>query len=367
MGDALAIYDVLARELSGLSLEWLLRGRGTAIVPGNVDEDVRRRRFTWLALGAAILPPALSLPIVFDVERLTARGVLDLALIEGCEAVTDAHAQLRLTLAPGELLPMVEAHLVALHRRLADSPGPDRLRGRLLSVAGMSAVLAAWTCYRLDRRRDARAYLDWAERMAREINHADVLMLVLMLRADLASAIPTGGLDGQPAVAARLLDEALSLASGPAAAPLLLRRAEEHAFLQREHDCRSDIDQAVRAVSSPGPSLGLHEPAPVEPYLGNCLQMLGRPTEAIEVIAPLVGTGVLLQQPIRPIMLAACQAQLGNLDAATDLLNKALDIIEEHGLTERARRIAGIRRNRLARWEAEPAVQQLDERIALIL
>src|SRR5205085_7204477 len=124
--------------------------------------------------------------------------------------------------------------------RLSEAAGPDRLRRRLLSVTGMAAVLGAWTCYRLDRRRDARAYLDSAERLAREIDHSDVLMLVHMLRADLASAIPTGGLDGHPVVATRLLDAALALASGPAAAPLLLRRAEEHAFLQQEQDCRAD-------------------------------------------------------------------------------------------------------------------------------
>ncbi len=372
MADALALYDALVSvpACRNLSLRWLLAGHGERLGAGRVDPDVKRREFNRRL--AAMLPATLSLslpmalPMALDLERLTAHTLLDPALVEGCEALTDAHAGLRLILPPGELLPMVEAHLLSLHRRLAESLGPPRLRWRLLSVTGLTSVLAAWTCYRLDRRRDARAYLDRAELLAREVDDREVLTLVLMLRADLASAIPTGGLEGSAAVATRLLDEALSLAAGPARAPLLLRRAEECAFTGRERECRADIDEAERAAAASGRSLGLNEPAPVEPYLGNCLQMLGRTAEAIEVIEPLVNTGVLLQQPIRPIMLATCHAQLGNLDAALGLLDQALDLIEEHGLTERARRIAGVRRRHLARWDEEPAIQRLDERLSAV-
>jgi tetratricopeptide (TPR) repeat protein len=193
-----------------------------------------------------------------------------------------------------------------------------------------------------------------------------MLVLALMVRADLASAIPTGGLEGSPAVATRLLDEALAAAAGPALAPLLLRRAEEHAFSGREQESRRDIDEAERVAASPGRPLGLSEPAPIEPYFANCLQMLGHPTQAIEALAT-VSTSLPIQQAVRPIMLAACQAQLGNLDGAVELLNRALDVIEEHGFTERARRVAGVRRSHLAHWDAEPAVQRLDERLAAIL
>jgi transcriptional regulator with XRE-family HTH domain len=365
LAEAIALHDVLVQEVPGLSLEWLVTGRGEALAPARVDSDVKRRKFNRL-LGAALLPSALSLPMVLDLERLAAHGALDATLVEGCERMTDAHGSLRLTLPPGELLPMVEAHLVTLHRRLAGAAGPPGLRCRLQSVTGLSAVLAGWTCYRLDRRRDARTYLDWAETLAREIDDRDTLVLALMARADLASAIPTGGLEGSPVVATRLLDEALAAASGPARAPLLLRRAEEHAVSGREPESRGDIDEAERMAASPGRPLGLNEPAPIEPYLANCLQMLGHPEQAMDALV-LVSTSLPIQRAVRPIMLAACQAQMGSLDGAVDLLNRALDVIEEHGLTERARRVAGVRRSHLACWDAEPAVQRLDERLAAIL
>ena len=366
MADALALYDALVSvpACRDLSLRWLLAGHGERLAAGRVDPDVKRREFSRRL--AAILPATLSLPMALDLERLSAHAVLDPALVEGCEALTDAHAGLRLTLPPGELLPMVEAHLLSLHRRLAESAGPPGLRSRLLSVTGLTSALAAWTCYRLDRRRDARAYLDRADLLAREVDDCDVLILVLLLRADLASAVPTGGLEGSPAVATRLLDEALALAIGPAQAPLLLRRAEERAFTGMERESRADIDGAERAAASSGRPLGLNEPAPIEPYLGNCLQMLGRPAEAIEALS-LVSTDLPIQQAVRPIMLAACEAQLGNLDGAVDLLNRALDVIEQHGLTERARRIAGVRRRHLTRWEGELGVQRLDERLSTVL
>jgi transcriptional regulator with XRE-family HTH domain len=364
MADALALYDALVAVLPDLSLSWLLTGQGDRLRAGRVDPDVKRREFNRRL--AAILPASTGLPIALDLERLVAHVALDRALVEGCEALADAHASLRLTLPPGELLPMVETHLLSLHRRLAEAAGPPVLRRRLLSIAGMTSVLAAWTCYRLDRRRDARTYLDRAELLAREIDDTDVEVLVLMLRADLASAIPNGGLEGSPLVAKRLLDAALMLASGPARAPLLLRRAEEHAFSGRERESRADIEDAEHAAEAPGRPLGLNEAAPIAPYLGNCLQMLGRPAEAIEVI-PLMSTDLPIQLAIQPIMLAACQAQLVNMDGAVELLSRALDVIEEHGLLDRARRVAGVRRIHLARWGSEPAVQMIDERLASIL
>jgi hypothetical protein len=363
---AVALYEVLARELPGLSLEWLLTGHGDPYAGRVEPQDVRRSRFLRLTLGAALLPSTLPLPML-DLERLTAHATLDATLVEGCERLLDVHGQLRLTLAPGEVLPMVEAHLLTLRRRLAESIGPVDLRRRMLRVAGLSAVLAAWTCYRLDRRRDARAYLDWAERLGREIGENDVLILVLMLRADLASAIPFYGLNGQPELARRKLDEAVSIATGPARAPLLLRRAQECAYLGLEHESLGDLDEAQAAAACSGRALGLQEPVPIEPYLGICLQMLGRTAEAVEVMTPLVGTGVPLQRSSRPITLAACEAQLGNLDAAMDLLGQAMDVIEEHGLAERARRVAGVRHGYLARWSQEPCVRDLDERLAAIL
>jgi hypothetical protein len=68
------------------------------------------------------------------------------------------------------------------------------------------------------------------------VDDPDVLMLILLLRADMASPIPSGGLEGFPRFALAKLGEARSLASTttPVAlqVPLVVRMAEEHAFLR---------------------------------------------------------------------------------------------------------------------------------------
>jgi len=372
--DAVAIHQGLAETLPDVGLVWLLTGTdGT--VAGRVDADVNKSRRRFLKAAAA-----LALPVNVDLERLTSHARLDADLLDGFQVATETYARMRPSLPPRELLPQIELHLASLTRRIADESQPDTLHRRLLAVAAGSAGLAAWICFMLERRRDAREHLDMAEPMAREAGDDDTLALILMLRADLLSAVPSGGVEGFPALAQRHLDQALSLVSAetPLAirAPLLLRSAEENAFVGNEARALDRLDQAAALAAG---SAGRHHylrptwgRAPdvervIASFRGSVLQMVGRAGEAIQVLYSSPTSRFPADRPVTMTDLAAAHARQGDLDRTCELLNRAIDLVEEHDLPVAARRIAGVRRVHLAAWNREPAVTALDERIAAIL
>jgi transcriptional regulator with XRE-family HTH domain len=390
------LFRVLVDYLPDLSPRWLLLGEGQAPedrAPRAAEVAPALRPFlrgeSRLEVGDsgdpgrqhAHRPPtlaSLSAALVVDPERAASPLATDARLVADCERLNRALGYLRRTLPAAELLPLIEAHLASLRRRI--SAGSDRRARSLRSIAAGAATLGGWLCFSLERRQEARAYLSWAEGIAREIEDREVLMLILMLRADLASCVPTGGQEGLPEEARRLLDEGLLLAapSAPACleAPLLLRSAEEHAFLGAEGSSRRDLEQAERvlgAADRPGfylrPDAGEPgwRPAVAASFRASCLQLLGQARPAVEVLQPVLAA---LPAPDRaaPLTdLAAAHAQAGDLDRACALLSDAVEIAAEHGQPGRGRRIAGVRRRHLARWEGEPALQRLDEELALAL
>ncbi len=371
---AVAIHEALVEELPDVGLVWLLTGSERQ-GDGRVNADLNESRRRFLKAAAA-----LALPANVDLERLISHARLDDDLLDGFEAVTETYARMRPSLPPRELLPQIELHLASLSRRIADESPSDTLHRRLLSVAGGSAALAAWICFMLERRREARDHLDMAEPLAREAGDSDTLCLILMLRADLLSAVPSGGVDGFPVLAQRHLDHALSLVSEqtPLAirAPLLLRSAEESAFVGQEARALECLDRAAALADSSGDKHHYLRPtwgrAPdvqrvIASFRGSVLQMIGRTREAIEVLSSSPTSRFPADRPPMLADLAAAHARQGDLDHTCELLNGAIDLVEEHDLPVAARRIAGVRRRHLAPWEQEPSVIKLDERIAAIL
>jgi transcriptional regulator with XRE-family HTH domain len=369
------LFRVLVDYLPDLTPRWLLLGEGQ-------PPEGRAPRVSEFAPPLRPAPPptlgSLSEALGVDPERAASPLPPDPWLVADYERLTRALGHLRRTLPPGDLLPLVEAHLTSLRRRSCGGPGGQiRL---LRSIAAGTGTLAGWVCSTLERRQEARAHLDWAEGVAREIGDREVLMLILMLRADLASAVPTGGQEGLPEEARRLLAEGLSLAtpSSPVCleAPLLLRSAEEYAFLGLESGSRRDLERADRvlaAIDRPGFYLRPDtdepgwRPAVAASFHASCLQLLGHATEAVEVLEPLLAV---LPPPDRAAPLAdlgAAHAQAGDLGRACTVLSDAVEVAAEQGQPDRGRRIAGVRRRHLSRWDGEPALQRLDEELALTL
>jgi tetratricopeptide (TPR) repeat protein len=266
-----------------------------------------------------------------------------------------------------------------LNSRVGEGGGPDALRRRLLSITAGSEALAAWLCFMMERRADARAHLDHAEPLAREVGDTDTLALILMLRSDLMSPVPAGGQGGFPEQARGRLAEALSVVSDgtplPILAPLLLRSAEEAAFVGDEDAALAHLETAGRAVDTVGrrhhylrPTWGT---APnvagiVRSFHGNIYQMLGRTGEAIRLLEPALTSRFPADQPMTLIDLASAHAKEGDLGRAVELLGNAADLVAEHGLPVAGRRLVGVRSQQLAYWNGDPTLRELDERIALL-
>jgi transcriptional regulator with XRE-family HTH domain len=373
-----AIHGVLAERLRDLSLVWLMTGSPDS-AGGRVDAGVNESRRRFMKAAAAV-PAALALPLSVDVERLTSVAPLDADLLDGWESITESYARMRPSLPPRELLPQVEMHLASLRRRIRSDSPRDGVHRRLLSITSGSAALAAWISFMLERRREARDHLDTAEPMAREVGDHDTLALVLMLRADLLSSVPSGGAEGFPAAAQRHLDRALSLVSAETPlsirAPLLLRSAEEHAYIGDGDAALGYLDKAAAAAASSGTRHHYLRPtwgrAPdveriVTAFRGSVLQMVGRARDAIEVLSGASTSRFPADRPMALTDLAAAHAREGDLDRSCELLNGAVDLAIEHDLPVAARRISGVRRRQLVHWSDEPALLALDERLAAIL
>jgi hypothetical protein len=203
-------------------------------------------------------------------------------------------------------------------------------------------------------------------------------MLILLLRADMASPIPSGGLEGFPKVALGNLREARSHASSTTPVslyvPLVIRTAEEHAFLGEATASHETLDEADRLFTTLeqrnyylrnawSSSSGI-----MSAFRGHCLSLLRDAREAVRVIAPTIATARFAgTRAARLADLAAAHAQLGEVDRACELLEQSLDVATGIGETEKARRVAGVRRRHLEAWQAEPAVRRVDERLATIL
>jgi transcriptional regulator with XRE-family HTH domain len=371
---ALALFDVLCREVKDLSAEWFLCGLEPAD-PCRVDGVVNRREFN-LRAAATILSTALPSPMMnLDLERLAA-PTLDASVVTELESLTAHFARLRPMLSPREWLYMGEAHFASLRARADQATGGDDLSRRFLSLVAGQSALCAWVCLMAERRHDARAYLDYGESVGREINDANSLALLLMLRADLLSAVPTGGQEGFPGLAREALEEALTYTSPgtPVSlrAPVLLRIAEEYAYagheaLALQYLLRGDDAAATGRV-------GPHVLRPVwthdhvfPSFRGSCLQLLGRAQEAVDELTPLIDTRFPWHRPLLLADLGAAHAQLHDLDATFEALDAAIKLVGQYGYAGAGRRIAGVRVRHLTQWDDEPAVNRLDKRLAAIL
>jgi transcriptional regulator with XRE-family HTH domain len=356
-------------------VELLLGAREAGTVGGggrdSVDRSDHVRRALRLPEGVAVSLPNL------DVDRL-ATSALDDRLLDGFQTLAHAHARVRPVLTPRDFMPMIQSHLAALQSLIEERTAGGSDYRRLVSIASGVAAVAAWTAMTMEHRRDARAYLAWAESAAREVNDVDALMLILLLQADMASPIPSGGLEGYASVALGKLTEARSLAgpTTPAAlqVPVIARMAEEHAFMGEARPSLTAMDDADRLFANLANRDYLLRDA-WQPWSGmlaamrgHCLSLLGEAREAVEVITPTIATTRFAgTRAARTADLAAVHAQLGDVDRACELLERSLEVTAGSGEIEKARRVAGIRRRYLGGSGSDPAVRRLDERLATIL
>ncbi len=380
LGHLLALHEALAHRLPNLSLAWLAAGARENRASGSVIDDLRRRTFVQALAGATVLPTTFLSPLILDLERARAAVALEPALLDGWARLTEIFAALRPIQPPHHLLPSIDTHLLALRSRVAERVGSDVLWRRLLSITAATSALAAWVAFMADQRTAARGYVDQADALAREADDNDALMVVLMLRADLLSAIPLGGMGGLPRQAREQLKQALTMTSSstPLAlrGPLLLRAAEEHAFAGDEMQALRHLELAEAAVAASGPRTHYLRPAwgekgiaesVVDAFRGNCYQMLGRPSDALQILEAIAHDRLRNDRAANLTDRAAAHARLSDPERSCELLREAADLATENGRTVVIQRINGVRRQHLALWADERPVLELDERLAEIV
>ncbi len=325
--------------------------------------QVDRREFMrWAAtIGIAVLTDAEHLALAAD-PNLT-DDLYQLNLDYGRRARTSS---------PRTLVPVLRGHL-SLTKALLDRASGQRYR-ELLSIAGEAAALTGTLAFRADNRGDAGLYLQWALRLAEEADDRALQAVVLTMLRGIYSSVPSGGLEGDTALALAAADEACQTLGHHTPAIVrtyaLVSRAEEYAVIGDEASCRNDLEHAETAFAQV--DLGQLDgyfyhwnSTRLASWRGNCELLLGNAPEAVEILSA-------VHSQTRPEVigfytaatadLAAAHARLDEPERACELLHRALDVAAPAGLAANGvSRVIGVRQHYLD--VALPPVRDLDERI----
>jgi transcriptional regulator with XRE-family HTH domain len=345
-----------------------------AVQPTDKEDDVRRRQFLQylsVVTGATML----------DWERLAAtlRGQLgpaDRVLVDDLEAITRSYARQVETVAPSSLLPALRSHLAVLSGSLHGGQPAD-VRRRVLSLTGETALLTGRLSWLLDNRGEARRCWALAAELGREAGDATLIAATLGQQRVLHSTIPNRGQYGSPDRALAVLDAAearLSSTSSPFVRMMvLLARAEDRATTGDGDASQRDLEAAETALASATrPDDGLYalwDSARVAGYRGSCALALDRPEEASTVLEGALSAtseSLIGQRCAVVTDLAAAYALQREVEHSAALLMESVDTAERAGLGELLQRVQGARRH-LTPWQDAAAVQQLDERLALVV
>jgi transcriptional regulator with XRE-family HTH domain len=330
--------------------------------------EVKRRDFLRSASvigGAAMLDPAQV-----GAALLRRRNITD-HLLDDLQMRTRDFARQCWSTSPEVQLPFVQTHLALITRLLENVPAPSRER-RLQRIGAETAALAAWLCFVVEDPVGTEANLNVTDHLAAEAGEGGLKAHGLIIRSDLYSGIPHGGLGGLPEVAVALLNEAEKVA-GSADSPyrrawLLGCRAENHAVAGVERATRRDLDAMAQVLSqATSPDDAFFAPwdeARAAGFRGSCLLTIGRAGEATAALehgirsTPVAFT----ERPAALTDLGAAYAQQLEIERACELLSEALRLAREMGAMYHVDRIRGARRH-LSRWQGHASVRQLDEQL----
>jgi transcriptional regulator with XRE-family HTH domain len=332
------------------------------------EADMNRRDFLKSASvlgGATMLDPAQV-----GAALLRRRNLTD-HLLDDLEARTRDFARQCWSTSPEVQLPFVQTHLALITRLLESVPPPSQER-RLQRLGAEAAALAAWLCFVVEDRVGAEANIEMADHLAAEAGEGGLRAHGLIIRSDLYSGIPHGGLGGMPEVALALLNEAEKVA-GSADSPyrrtwLLGCRAENNAVAGVERATRMDLDAMAQTLSeATGPDDGFFAPwneARAAGFRGSCLLTLGRAREATAALEDAIQKTpcAFTERPAALADLGAAYAQQLDIERACELLSEALRLAHEIGAIYHVDRVRGARRH-LARWQGYASVRQLDEQL----
>jgi tetratricopeptide (TPR) repeat protein len=287
--------------------------------------------------------------------------------------VTRLLASQRQAVAPAALLSLVEAHrdsLAMLFRRAASDP----VRADIGALLGEASIVASRLWSAMGNRDMAIANCAFARHLADRLNDSRLGATARIFESNLHSEAATLiGAEGDVLLGLRMLEEAAAvdrILPAAARARIAAEQAQAYAVLKLRRECRQALDRARVAVDEIDETdrTGLFSdwsPSRLLVYEGTCSLFLGDGKKAVGALSQAVqhaeadegNTNVLLAARVD---LASAYAEHGELKEGCKLLGETFVRLAEMG-NRRGIERAWRARERLAHWEQERAVRELDE------
>ncbi|GAA1563381.1 hypothetical protein GCM10009827_101240 [Dactylosporangium maewongense] len=292
--------------------------------------------------------------------------------------VTSMLAQQRQAVAPAALLSLVEAHrdcLLTLSRNAVGDP----VGAAIGAMLGEASIVASRLWSAQGNRSMALDRCAYARTLAERLGNIRLGATARIFESNLHSGASTLiHADGNIMTGLQLLDEAAAAAehlSFAAQARIAAEQAQTYAALNMRAETEAALDRARQAANgiTSFDRTGLFSDwtaSRLDVYEGTCRILLKEPAAAILHLER--ASTVLDQDPENTnvalaahVDLASAYALAGHLDTACTTLG---DAYEQLGRIGNLRGISRARRARegLSRWNAERAVQELDERMAAV-
>lgn len=288
-------------------------------------------------------------------------------------AMTRLLASQRQIIAPEVLLDLVETHRDSLIALFKGTPA-EQARLDIGNLIGETSVVASRLWSAKGNRALAIANCAFTRQLADKLKNPVLGATARIFESNLHSEAATLiGDEGDVLRGLRLLDEAASvepLLSPAARARIAAEQAQLYAVLKLERECEQALNRARTAVGSIDDTdrTGLFSdwsPARLLVYEGTCELFLGKGSSAVETLthaARLLDSeaGNLNVLLAARVDLASAYAESGDLAEGCKLLGETYSRMIHMGNRRGVGR-ARLARNRLARWEHEREVRELDE------
>jgi transcriptional regulator with XRE-family HTH domain len=327
-----------------------------------------------LALDGIALAAAAS---TIDLERLVAAAanpqIVDAGLIDGLRTITRSLASQRQVVASDALLVPMLAHRDNLYR-LFVGVGSELQRRNLGCVLAETSIVASRLFSAAGDRSQALASCAFARALAIKLDDpvlgSTALLFESNLHSDAATLIDSRG---DIMLGLRLLTQAAAVdrSLSPAArARIAAEQAQAFAVVGLREECTAALRRAEDAANQigDGDRVGLFSDwtaARLPVYAGTCWLFLAEAKKAVMALEEASQDAKASQPNVAlaaQVDLASAYAESGELEEGCRILGETfaelIDMGNERGL-RRARRA----RERLVRWENEPPVRDLDERI----
>lgn len=252
-------------------------------------------------------------------------------------------------------------------------------RDDLTFLSGLTEALRGLVASQMGQRKEARAYLHYAQQEAIEIGASDLLALVYILRCDIYSAVQQGKSGASHPHILEVMGKAVRLADDAATGPALrtyarLRMAEERAAMGDAPGAMNELEQAHQAWAKAQAGVadlwgmswttGLTSAMTANTYvlLGDVPNVADGATLLHEVVD--AGLGTVSDRIAALTDLASAMARLKEPGEAARLLETAHNLARQSGRKDRADRIGGVVERDLTPYQAEPSVRRLRELLA---